>query len=154
MTGVAVVGTGFGCYTHVRALRAAGFDVLALVGRDPKKTADRARLFEVPRALPSLTEALAVPGVECVTIATPPATHAELVEETVAAGRHVICEKPLTATLDEARHVLAAAEAAGVVHVLGTEFRYDPGQAGLVRAVATASSASPAWPPGSCTSPC
>ena len=33
--GVAVVGTGFGCLTHVPALRAAGFDVLALVGRDP-----------------------------------------------------------------------------------------------------------------------
>ena len=63
MTGVAVVGTGFGCYTHVRALRAAGFDVLALVGRDPEKTAERSRLFEVPRPLTSLTEALAVPGV-------------------------------------------------------------------------------------------
>ena len=40
--GVAVVGTGFGCLTHVRALRAAGFDVQALVGRDPVKTAARA----------------------------------------------------------------------------------------------------------------
>jgi predicted dehydrogenase len=135
MTGVAVVGTGFGCYTHVRALRASGFDVLALVGRDPAKTAERARLFEVPRALPSLRDALAVPGVEAVTIATPPATHAELALETIAAGRHLVCEKPFTATLEEARAVLAAAEAAGIVHVLGTEFRWDPGQAGLARVV-------------------
>jgi predicted dehydrogenase len=135
MTGVAVVGTGFGCYTHVRALRASGFDVLALVGRDAAKTAERARLFEVPRALTSLREALSLPGVEGVTIATPPRTHAALALETIEAGRHLICEKPFTATLEEARSVLAAAEAAGVVHLLGTEFRWDAGQAGLAQAV-------------------
>ena len=135
MTGVAVIGTGFGCYTHVRALRASGFDVLALVGRDPEKTAERARLFEVPRPLVSLRDALAVPGVDAVTIATPPGTHAALALEALAAGRHVICEKPFTATLDEARAVLAAADAAGVVHLLGTEFRWDPGQAGLTQVV-------------------
>jgi predicted dehydrogenase len=135
VTGVAVVGTGFGCYTHVRALRAAGFDVVALVGRDPEKTAHRAMLFDVPRALDSLAEALAVPGVEAVTIATPPRTHAPLALEAIAAGRHVLCEKPFTATLDEARDVLGAAEAAGVVHLLGTEFRWDPGQAALAAAV-------------------
>ena len=135
MTGVAVVGTGFGCYTHVRALRASGFEVLALVGRDPAKTAERARLFDVPRALSSLRAAMTVPGVEAVTIATPPRTHAALALETIAAGRHLICEKPFTATMDEARSVLAAAEAAGVVHLLGTEFRWDAGQAGLAQAV-------------------
>ena len=103
MTGVAVVGTGFGCYTHVRALRASGFEVLALVGRDPAKTAERARLFDVPRASSSLRDALTVPGVEAVTIATPPRTHAALALEAIAAGRHLICEKPFTGTIDEAR---------------------------------------------------
>jgi predicted dehydrogenase len=135
MTGVAVVGTGFGCYTHVRALRASGFEVLALVGRDQAKTAERARLFDVPRALSSLRAAMTVPGVEAVTIATPPRTHAALAHEAIAAGRHLICEKPFTGTVDEARSVLAAAEAAGVVHMLGTEFRWDAGQAGLAQAV-------------------
>ena len=135
MTGVAVVGTGFGCYTHVRALRAAGFDVLALVGRDPDKTAQRARMFDVPRPLLSLSDALAVPGVDAVTIATPPGTHAALALEAIAAGRHVVCEKPFTATLEEARTVFAAAESAGIVHLLGTEFRWDAGHAGLAQAV-------------------
>lgn len=45
--GAAVVGTGFGCLTHVPALRAAGFEVHALVGRDPAKTAARAERFEI-----------------------------------------------------------------------------------------------------------
>ena len=48
--GAIVVGTGFGVLTHLRALRRAGVEVLALVGRDPEKTADRARRFEVPRS--------------------------------------------------------------------------------------------------------
>jgi predicted dehydrogenase len=45
--GVIVAGTGFGCITHVRALRAAGFDVIGLVGRDAEKTAHRARIFDI-----------------------------------------------------------------------------------------------------------
>ena len=70
VTGVVIVGTGFGCITHLRALRAAGFDVHALVGRDPEKTAERARRFEVPHGLTNLADALALPGVDAVAIAT------------------------------------------------------------------------------------
>ena len=92
--GVAVVGTGFGCFTHVRALQAAGFEVHALVGRDPVKTARRAEAVGVPHACGSLAEALGWPGTDAVTIATPPHTHAAFVLEAVAAGRHVLCEKP------------------------------------------------------------
>jgi len=134
--GIVVVGTGFGCFTHVRALTRAGFDVRALVGRDPEKTADRARRFDVPLALTSFSDALALPGIEAVTIATPPLTHAALVREAIAAGKHVICEKPFARDADEARAVLAAAEAAGIVHLLGTEFRFDAGQALMARAIA------------------
>jgi predicted dehydrogenase len=134
--GAVVVGTGFGCVTHVRALRAAGFDVRALVGRSPERTQARAAAFGVDRACRSLDEALALPGVEAVTIATPPSTHAALALEAIADGRHVICEKPFARDAAEGRLVLAAAEAAGVVHLMGTEFRYDPGQATLARAVA------------------
>jgi len=133
--GVVVVGTGFGCYTHVRALRHAGFEVRALVGRDPDKTAQRARMFEVPRACATLTEALALPGVDAVTVATPPHTQAELSLEAIAAGRHVLCEKPFARNTGEGRDVLASAQRAGIVHLLGTEFRYDAGQALLARTV-------------------
>ena len=56
--GAVVVGTSFGCLTHVRALRAAGFDVIGLVGRDPERTVERARRFDVPRPTTSLSAAL------------------------------------------------------------------------------------------------
>src|SRR5262245_16184422 len=133
---VVVAGTGFGCFTQVRALRAAGFDVAALVGRDAGKTAERAQRFGVPRALASFEEALALPGVDAGAIATPPHTHAALARAALAAGRHVLCEKPFARDAAEARELLAAAEKAGVVHLLGTEFRFDAGQATMAQALA------------------
>jgi predicted dehydrogenase len=132
-----VVGTGFGCVTHVRALRAAGFAVKAVVGRDPDRTSARAKQFDVDAACTSLADALALPGVDAVTVATPPHAHAPLVLEALAAGRHVLCEKPFARDATEARTLLAAAEEARVVHLLGTEFRWDAGQATLARAVAS-----------------
>ncbi len=143
MTGVAVVGTGFGCLTHVRALRAAGFDVLALVGRDADKTAARAKVMDVAHPCTTLRAALAIDGVDAVTVATPPNTHASLLREALAAGRHVLCEKPLARDAREARDLLAAADSAGVVHLLGTEFRFDTGQALLARTVADGSIGDP-----------
>ena len=137
MSGVVVIGTGFGCITHVRALRAAGFEVVALVGRDEDKTAQRAGLLGIPVSLTSVDEALGLDRVVAVTVATPPHTHAPIALAAVAAGKHVICEKPFARDAAEGRRVLRAAEEAGVVHLLGCEFRWDPGQALLAQAVAT-----------------
>jgi predicted dehydrogenase len=133
--GVAVVGTGFGVLTHVRALRAAGLHVEALVGRDPAKTADRAARFDIPLATTELAAALERPGVDVVTVATPPHSHAAVVLAAVGAGKHVMCEKPFARDRPEAQAMCDAAEAAGVVHVLGTEFRFATGQALLTRTV-------------------
>lgn len=133
--GVVVVGTGFGCLTHVPALRDAGFEVKALVGRDPAKTTARADRFDVPLGLTSLDEALALEGVDAVSVVTPPHTHHDLVVQAAEAGKHVVCEKPFASDAAEARHMLEVAEAAGVVHLLGTEFRFSTGQALLRRVV-------------------
>jgi predicted dehydrogenase len=117
-------------------MRASGIEVAALVGRDPEKTLERAARFDVPRGLTSLDEALAVDGVDAVTVATPPHTHAPLVLQAVAAGMHVVCEKPFARDAAEARTMLGAALKAGVVHLLGTEFRWASGQALAARLIA------------------
>lgn len=127
--GAVVVGTSFGARVHVPALRGAGFRVEALVGRDPARTARRAERLGVARALTSLAEALELPGVDVVTIAAPPHEHAPLVLAALAAGKHVICEKPFALDAVEARAMAAAAERAGVVAVIGHEFRFAPERA-------------------------
>ena len=136
--GVVVVGTGFGCVTHVRALRAAGFEV-----RPPWSAGTRPRQPSVPPSSTSpwgptsVDEALDLDGVDAVTVATPPHTHAD-----DHPGRHrapastCSARSRSPATRPRRGPCSAAAEAAGVVHLLGCEFRWDAGQATLARAVA------------------
>jgi predicted dehydrogenase len=133
--GVVIVGTGFGVLTHLRAARAAGLDVVALVGRDQAKASERAALFGVPHATTDLDAALVLSGVDTDAVATPPHTHVAIALAAIAAGKHVVCEKPFARDVAEARTMLSAAERAGVIHLLGTEFRFGPAQALLARLV-------------------
>ena len=131
-----VVGTGFGCRVHVPALRAAGYDVVALVGRDPEKTARRAGRAGIEHPCASLEDAVALGGIDAITIATPPHTHAELAIAAVEDGCHVLCEKPFAMDTAEAEAMLVAADAAGVCHLVGHEFRWASDRATVGRAIA------------------
>ncbi|HWV13530.1 MAG TPA: Gfo/Idh/MocA family oxidoreductase [Sphingobium sp.] len=134
--GAVVVGTGFGLFTHVRALRDAGFEVRAIVGRNRERTAERAAPLGIPLASDNLEQVLADdPAIRLVTVATPPHAHYRPVMQAVAAGRHIMCEKPFARDLAQAREMLDAANKAGVVHALGAEFRFDSAQALLRRVV-------------------
>jgi predicted dehydrogenase len=133
--GAIVVGSGFGCRVHVPALRAAGFDVLALVGRDEERTTRRASRLDVPLGTTDLGAALALRGVDAVTIATPPRRHAEIAIAAALAGKHVLCEKPFALDTVEAEAMLAAAAGAGVTHLVGHEFRWAPERATVGRAI-------------------
>jgi predicted dehydrogenase len=110
--------------------------VVALVGRDPVKTARRAARFGVDNPMTSLTDALALPEADVVSVSTPPHTHAAIVLEAIAAGKHVVCEKPFTRNREEAVMLRDAAEEAGVVNLMGTEWRWGTVQALTARAIA------------------
>jgi predicted dehydrogenase len=131
-----VVGTGFGCRIQVPALRGAGFEVAALVGADPARTAERAAANGVPAAFTDLETAIRATGADAVAISTPPHTHADLAIAALELGCHVICEKPFARNGDEARAMLEVARKAGKVHALGNEFRFVPARAAVGRALA------------------
>jgi len=133
--GAAVVGTGFGCRVHVPALRAAGFEVRALVGRDAAKTERRAERLGIAEATTDLDAVLARDDVDAVTVATPPHQHAPVVIAAASARKHVLCEKPFALDLAEAEHMLAAVESVGVTHLVGHEFRWAPERAVVGRAI-------------------
>jgi predicted dehydrogenase len=131
-----VVGTGFGCRVHVPALRAAGFEVVGLVGTDAERTRRRAESSGVPQAFTDLDEAIGRTGASVVTVATPPHTHGPLSMIAISRGCHILCEKPLARDAGEARAMLDAARRAGVVHLVGHEFRWTPDRALFARAIA------------------
>jgi predicted dehydrogenase len=134
---VVVVGTGGGgCRIHMPALRAAGFNVVGLVGRELETTAERARVNDVPRAFTRLDDAIKETGAKAVTVSTPPHAHAPMVLTAIAQGCHVLCEKPFAKDTAEARAMLEAATEAGIVHMLGNEFRWDPARATVGAALA------------------
>jgi len=131
-----VVGTGFGCRIQVPALRAAGFEVVGLVGADAGRTRERAELNGVAHDFTDVDAAIAATGAKAVAISTPPHAHAPVTLAAIARGCHVICEKPFAKDADEARAMLEAAERAGVVHLMGHEFRFASERAAMARAIA------------------
>jgi predicted dehydrogenase len=131
-----VVGTGFGCRIQVPALRAAGFEVVGLVGTDAARTAERAQANGVAQGFTDLGEAIDRTGADVAAISSPPHAHAALSIAALERGCHVLCEKPFAADLGEARAMLAAAEKAGKVHMMGHEFRFEPLRATVAHALA------------------
>jgi predicted dehydrogenase len=134
---VLVVGTGFGCRIQVPALRAAGFDVAGLVGTDLERTAERASASGVAKAYIDLDDAIRQTKAKAVAISTPPATHHAVALAALEHGCHVLCEKPFAANAREAAEMLDAAERAGVVHLVGHEFRFVPQRALTARTIAS-----------------
>jgi predicted dehydrogenase len=134
---IAVAGTGFGARIHVPGLRLSGrFEVVALVGRSPARLAALAQRLDVPRTCGTLEEALAIHGLEAVSIATPPMAHAAAAIAAARAGKHVLCEKPMARTLAEAEAMAVAVERAGVIGLIDHEFRFEPARALLGRLIA------------------
>ena len=131
-----VVGTGFGCRIHVPALRAAGFDVVGLVGTRPDRLERKARERNIPAFFTDLDRAITETGAEVVTVATTPATHAGLALLAIGRGCHVLCEKPFAFDAGEGAALLDAAESAGVTHMVAHEFRWMPDRALFGRAIA------------------
>lgn len=79
-----VVGTGFGARVHVPALRAAGFAIMGLVGRNAERLARKAAHLSIPASFTDLDEAITRTGAQAISIATPPVTHAGLARTAMA----------------------------------------------------------------------
>jgi predicted dehydrogenase len=124
--GAAVIGSGFIGTVHIEALRRIGVTVRGLLEVSPEHGAKRAAELGLPRAYASLDELLADPGVEVVHVTSPNALHFPQVSRIVAAGRHVICEKPLATTPGESAELVRLAREAGVVNAVNFNIRFYP----------------------------
>ncbi len=120
----AVVGTGFIGVVHVEALRRLGVEVTGIVGSSPERAAEKARTAGLPAPYPSFEAMLADPAVEVVHLTTPNHLHFEQVRAVLAAGKHVVCEKPLAMNSEETAELLRLAEDSGLVHAVNFNIRF------------------------------
>ncbi len=118
----AVAGTGFIGVVHVDALRRLGIDVLGVAG----STRERAAAKGIAPAYDSYEALLADDRVDVVHLATPNHLHYEQVAQAIAAGKHVVCEKPLAVTSEQSAELLELASRAGLVHCTNFNLRFYP----------------------------
>jgi len=114
---------------------AAGAEVVAVASRDGALAADFAREHGIERALAGYDALLADRDVEVVYIPLPNSMHVEWTLRAIAAGKHVLCEKPLTRRAVEVEQVFDAAERAGVVVMEAFMYRHHPQTTRLVELV-------------------
>jgi predicted dehydrogenase len=120
---VGVAGCGYWGSKHVRALRALdSVERVTVIDPSPDRHTALERHFPGLGWATQLSEAL--PDIDALVIATPPSTHAGLALEAIAAGKHVLVEKPLATSVVDARTMVEAAQAGGVVLMVGHTFEY------------------------------
>lgn len=124
--GAAVIGTGFIGTVHVQALRRLGVNVLGVLGSSAARGAEAAQSIGVPKAYVSLEDLLADDDVKVVHVTSPNQFHFSQVKQILAAGRHVVCEKPLTMTSVEAAELVALAKASNLITAVNYNIRYYP----------------------------
>jgi predicted dehydrogenase len=100
--------------------------VTVMSGRDPDAVVAAAASYGVPATVTDWRELIARDDVDVVDICTPPGTHAQIAQEAAAAGKAVLCEKPLALSYREAAAALAAVTRAGVPNAVGFNYRRLP----------------------------
>jgi predicted dehydrogenase len=124
--GAAVIGTGFIGTVHVEALRRIGVDVRGVLGSSPERGAQRAAALGVAQAYPSLDALLADETVRVVHVTSPNHLHVPQARQILAAGRHVVCEKPLALSALESAELVRLAVDSGLVNAVNFNIRFYP----------------------------
>lgn len=121
-----IAGTGFIGGVHARAVRVSGARLAGVASGTPEMAAAAADALGAERGYNSAEELIADPSIDVLHICTPNHLHVPLAQAALAAGKHVICEKPLALDSDGAASLAGAAEAAGVKAAVPFVYRYYP----------------------------
>jgi predicted dehydrogenase len=125
--GIGIIGTGFGATVQLPGfLSISDAEVIGVASRNSRRAQEFATMHNLPQTFASPEELIASPDIDLVSVATPQATHKEFAEAVIAAGKALLCEKPLTLTAKDAQMLLEKAQAADIVHATDFEFRELP----------------------------
>jgi predicted dehydrogenase len=123
---VGIIGTGFMARVHAHAIRTAGGTVTRVAGSSPARAKEAAAALGAEEVSASVEELVADPAVDVVSICTPNHLHVPMATAALAAGRHVVCEKPLALGPEDADRLAGLAADAGTVHAVPFVYRYYP----------------------------
>jgi len=126
-TRVGLIGTGFIGDIHAAAFKSVPeAEVVAVASPPPGQAKAFARERGIPKAYEDYRDLLALKEVEVVTLGIPNHLHAQVAVDAAKAGKHVICEKPLCRTLEEADRMIDACCKAGVLLMYAEELCFAP----------------------------
>lgn len=122
-----ILGTGGMANAHVEAyVQMSDVAVVAGVDTDPERLEDFMAKHSIPNGFASVQEALDWGEFDAVANVTPDAVHHPTTLPLLAAGKHVLCEKPLAANETDAKEMAAAAKEAGVINMVNLTYRNVP----------------------------
>ena len=125
---VGIIGSQFQADIHAASLQIMPHEaqVVAVASPTPGNAAEFAKRFGIPRAFSDYREMLKERDIEMVSICAPNSLHAQMTKEIAAAGKHIVCEKPLAMTTAEGEEMIADAKRAGVLLMYGEELLFTP----------------------------
>ncbi|GIX05860.1 MAG: hypothetical protein KatS3mg115_0263 [Candidatus Poribacteria bacterium] len=130
-----VVGAGWAGEGHTIALRLAGVEVVAICARRKEVVQRVADRLDIPEASTDWRRTLEARKPDIVALTTPAALRSEVIEVAAELGCHLLCEKPLATTAQEAGRLYRLVRQAGVKHAYAATHRYDPSVAWLAELV-------------------
>lgn len=120
-----VVGVGFIGAVHIEQLRRLGnVEVVAIT--EASGAEEKAKAMFVPKAYTDYREMIDKENLDCVHICTPNATHFDIAMYAMEHGVHVVCEKPMTCSVEEARKLNAVAKEKGLINAMNFNCRFYP----------------------------
>jgi predicted dehydrogenase len=123
---IAICGTGFIGRVHARSARLAGAEVVAVAASSLASAREAASDLQVEQVFATSEELVEAPGIDVVHLCTPNHLHEPLALKALAAGKHVVCEKPVAFDGAGATRIGEAATAAGRVVTVPFVYRYHP----------------------------
>lgn len=126
--GIGIVGAGgIVNYAHLPAYKKAGFTVVGITDRNREQADRTARDHGIGTVYASVDELLHQPEIEIIDIAVYPAEQVNIVEQATAAGKHLLCQKPLADEYSKAVRSVELAERAKVKLAVNQQMRWDAG---------------------------
>src|SRR5687768_647408 len=111
---------------HADALRRIGVKLVAVVGSEPDRAHAAADRMGAERGTADVGSVIEDEGIDAIHVCVPNSLHVAIARDAMAAGKHVVCEKPLATSIDDARELADRAQAAATVSVLCHNYRFYP----------------------------